>query len=509
MNKNVLVEQINSSFQILTDKPANVLKRIKGVVSDNKSNRNGRVYPMSLWQNVVNSDYVKEMINNHSLFGEADHPETRLEISLQNVSHAINDLWIEGDKVLAVIDILPTPMGKIISELLDYGTNIGISSRGAGTVLRDNSVDPDDYQFVTFDFVARPSCEAARLNTILESASIEAKNTKDDEINSLLESYKSELNESTLDNNKLANEMFEIVKKYFECHPHASQANAHVDFDEYNSLKYMFSINSSYRNTDVYYYISMSENNANDKINEFRNETKKLLKSYGFNRVKFNFSVVKNNYTTWERDIQVENRKAIREIYFDKTDKITESEEIWKLEIMVNGELNYSNKLSIKQVGEILEHAEGVKPLPKDFFGDEEGIPFNQEERFDDCEKIKRNDKLTEGRVLDIVEARKLLNDTDAEGLDMVLDDLHGKVDLEKDSLVTIEDLVHDSVYKYNEANSFSEYEDEEFYGREYNARNIYKVILKMYGRDKMSESDLFESIRDSYINDTVKELLN
>lgn len=381
MNKNVLVEQINSNFQILTDKPANVLKRIKGVVSDNKSNRNGRIYPMSLWQNVVNSDYVKEMINNHSLFGEADHPETRLEISLQNVSHAINDLWIEGDKVLAIIDILPTPMGKIISELLDYGTNIGISSRGAGTVLRDNSVDPDDYQFVTFDFVARPSCEAARLNTILESASIEAQNTKDDEIKNLLEGYKSSLNED---------------------------------------------------------------------------------------------------------------------------------EEIWKLEIIVNGELNYSNRLSIKQVGEILEHAEGVKPLPRDFFGDEEeGIPFGQEERFDDCEKIKRNDKLTEGRVLDIVEARKLLNDTDAEGLDMVLDDLHGKVDLEKDSLVTIEDLVHDSVYKYNEANSLPDYEDEEFYGKEYSARNIYRVILKMYGRDRKNESDLLESIRDSYINDTVKELLS
>ena len=196
MNKTILTENINSQFEILENKPANVLKRVKGVVSDFKSNRNGRIYPKELWENVVNSDYVKEMVNNHSLFGEADHPETRLEISLQNVSHAINDLWIEGDKVMAIIDILPTPMGKIISELLDYGTNIGISSRGAGTVLRDNSVDPDDYQFVTFDFVARPSCEAARLNTILESASIEARNTKDDEINNLLESYKSSLNEN-------------------------------------------------------------------------------------------------------------------------------------------------------------------------------------------------------------------------------------------------------------------------------------------------------------------------
>lgn len=294
MSKNILTEQINSSFKILKDKPANVLKRIKGVVSDNKSNRNGRIYPIELWKNVVESDYVKEMIDNHSLFGEADHPETRLEISLQNVSHAINDLWIDGDKVMAIIDILPTPMGKILSELLDYGTNLGISSRGAGTVLSDNTVDPDDYQFVTFDFVARPSCEAARLNTILESATIEAKNTKDDEINNLLESYKSGLKESD--------------------------------------------------------------------------------------------------------------------------------------------------------------------------------------------------------GVLDIDEVRKTLSDEDAEGLDLVLDDLYKKVDFEKDSLSTIEDLVHDSVFKYNDANVLPEYKGEEFYGREYNARNIYNAILKMYGRDEQTNDNLEES---------------
>lgn len=294
MSKNILTEQINSSFKILKDKPANVLKRIKGVVSDNKSNRNGRIYPIELWKNVVESDYVKEMIDNHSLFGEADHPETRLEISLQNVSHAINDLWIDGDKVMAIIDILPTPMGKILSELLDYGTNLGISSRGAGTVLSDNTVDPDDYQFVTFDFVARPSCEAARLNTILESATIEAKNTKDDEINNLLESYKSGLKESD--------------------------------------------------------------------------------------------------------------------------------------------------------------------------------------------------------GVLDIDEVRKTLSDEDAEGLDLVLDDLYKKVDFEKDLLSTIEDLVHDSVFKYNDANVLPEYKGEEFYGREYNARNIYNAILKMYGRDEQTNDNLEES---------------
>jgi hypothetical protein len=195
MKKNVLVESTKSKFQVLTHKPANVLKRIKGVLSDFGSNRNGRIYPRELWENVINSDYVKEMINSHGLVGELDHPEERLEISLQEVSHVINDMWIEGDQVLGIIDILPTPNGKIVNELLDYGTDIGISSRGAGSVGAGNIVDPD-YQFITFDFVARPSCEAARLNTILEGVKVDLENNSDDKVNTILESYKEELKEA-------------------------------------------------------------------------------------------------------------------------------------------------------------------------------------------------------------------------------------------------------------------------------------------------------------------------
>ena len=193
--KNVLVESTKSKFQVLAQKPANVLKRIKGVLSDFGSNRNGRIYPRELWENVINSDYVKEMINSHGLVGELDHPEERLEISLQEVSHVINDMWIEGDQVMGIIDILPTPNGKIVNELLDYGTDIGISSRGAGSVGAGNVVDPD-YQFITFDFVARPSCEAARLNTILEGVKVDLATNSDEKVNAVLESYKDELNES-------------------------------------------------------------------------------------------------------------------------------------------------------------------------------------------------------------------------------------------------------------------------------------------------------------------------
>lgn len=189
MKKNILVESTKSKFQVLAQKPANVLKRIKGVLSDFGSNRNGRIYPRELWENVINSDYVKEMINSHGLVGELDHPEERLEISLQEVSHVINDMWIEGDQVMGIIDILPTPNGKIVNELLDYGTDIGISSRGAGSVGEGNIVDPD-YQFITFDFVARPSCEAARLNTILEGVKVDLANNSEAKVNSILESYR-------------------------------------------------------------------------------------------------------------------------------------------------------------------------------------------------------------------------------------------------------------------------------------------------------------------------------
>ena len=195
MNKEILVETIKSKFEVLKDKPANVLKRIKMVLSDWDFNRNGRVYPKELWENVVDSDYVKEMINSHGLVGELDHPEDRLEISLQNVSHVINDMWIDGDKLMGVIDILPTPNGKIVNELLDYGTEIGISSRGAGSVGANNIVDPD-YQFVTFDFVARPSCEAARYKAILEGVKLDIDTNSDDKVNAILEGYKNNLKEN-------------------------------------------------------------------------------------------------------------------------------------------------------------------------------------------------------------------------------------------------------------------------------------------------------------------------
>lgn len=145
-----------------------VLKTVEGVFAEvNEKNRNGRRYSRKLWDNVLKGDYVKEMLNNRTLFGEAEHPSDRSEISLPNVSHVITDLKLTPEgKVMGKADILDTPAGKILNTLIEYGANIGISSRGMGTINESPDgemwVDENNYMFVTFDFVPMPSVKIAR-----------------------------------------------------------------------------------------------------------------------------------------------------------------------------------------------------------------------------------------------------------------------------------------------------------------------------------------------------------
>lgn len=188
-----LIESLsNTKFNILKEKPANVLKRIVMLISDFNSNRNGRVYSRDLWEKAIRSDYVKEMINTHSLLGELNHPmgeeEDRLEIDLTKVSHAINNIWIDDQGVWGEIDILPTPNGKIVNELIDYGTNIGISSRACGSVMPNGEVDPNDFQLFTWDIVARPSVANARFDQLMfESENIKSGEKK--KIKSVINEY--------------------------------------------------------------------------------------------------------------------------------------------------------------------------------------------------------------------------------------------------------------------------------------------------------------------------------
>lgn len=150
-----------------------VLARLIGPAMDFvHSTRNGRLYEENLCDKVVQSDYVKELQATSNFLGEPDHPmdwENRVDIHYPNVSHAIKELT--KDKVngcyIATIEILNTPNGRILKTLLDYGTKLGLSSRGVGTVIkRDDGtmvVDPNTYKFFTFDIVAMPGNKVARM----------------------------------------------------------------------------------------------------------------------------------------------------------------------------------------------------------------------------------------------------------------------------------------------------------------------------------------------------------
>lgn len=153
---------------------ANILKVLKGPLSTlGKKNRNGRIYSKELWENVLKSEYWKDMMSNHSLCGEIVHPGERTEsdsweIDARNISHRIKEAHIEGDKLIGTVEVLDTEQGRNLAELINAGITIGISARGMGDLIGDE-VDPDTYNFKTFDITMRPSDPNARLVPIMES----------------------------------------------------------------------------------------------------------------------------------------------------------------------------------------------------------------------------------------------------------------------------------------------------------------------------------------------------
>ena len=419
--KNILLESTKSKFKVLEHKPANVLKRIQGVLSDFKSNRNGRIYPRELWENVLNSDYVKEMIESHGLVGELDHPEERLEISLQNVSHVINDMWIEGDQVVGTIDILPTPSGKIVSELLDYGTDIGISSRGAGSVGPNNVVDPD-YQFVTFDFVARPSCEAARLNMIVESVQPEIDNNSDDKVKNILEGYKTSLKE-------------DIFKNYYN--KPALPAPGEEEL-------YGYDLSEVCDNVEKYFGLKNKREALNKIVEEHLD--KKVIDEV------MKYSNLKEDNTTSS--------------YIDIREIVRYAEEY------LAALLNSSVGITKQQDGQYMITMKNDDKTISKWLDLHDRYNLNEESDFETYTDYS-GDKPVERQ-------RHTMSYCNMAALDMVHDALSDELgpDWRKKSLSDIEDIVHDTVFKYNEANAQPEYEDEDFYGDEADARAIYRYIL-------------------------------
>ena len=130
-------------------------------------NGNGRYYSKDLWDREM--DKYAQLIDERRSMGELDHPESSI-INLKNVSHLISDYWWDGDNVLGKIEILPTPSGNIVKELIRHGVTVGVSSRGMGSLEnRDGVMEvQDDFELLCWDFVSTPSNPGSFMHMIKE-----------------------------------------------------------------------------------------------------------------------------------------------------------------------------------------------------------------------------------------------------------------------------------------------------------------------------------------------------
>tara|TARA_R100001244_G_scaffold57922_1_gene48991 strand:+ start:227 stop:817 length:591 start_codon:yes stop_codon:yes gene_type:complete len=135
----------------------------------NSKNQNGRIYPRGiLTKEVVR--YKKEFVEQNRALGELDHPESPI-VNLRNVCANVTKIDMNGDSVVGDMQILTTPAGNIVRELVKNNIRLGVSSRGVGSVknVNEDTLEvQEDYSLICFDVVSNPSTPGAFINESLD-----------------------------------------------------------------------------------------------------------------------------------------------------------------------------------------------------------------------------------------------------------------------------------------------------------------------------------------------------
>ena len=166
-----LITEQNNDIEVLTEeKDGKKSTYIKGVFLQTEiTNRNGRMYKFDTMNREV-SKYNEEFVNRGRALGELGHPEGPT-LNLDRVSHKIVELYPEGTNFIGKAKLMETPMGKIAKSLLEEGVQLGVSSRGLGSIKKEGncSVVADDFILSTAaDIVADPSAPDAFVEGIYE-----------------------------------------------------------------------------------------------------------------------------------------------------------------------------------------------------------------------------------------------------------------------------------------------------------------------------------------------------
>jgi len=168
-----LITELFENIQYIAEAKENGEKEhfIEGVfLQANKKNRNGRIYPLNIMESEVNR-YMNEVVKYNRGYGELGHPQGP-SINLDRVSHIITELRRDGDNFIGKAKLTDTPMGNIAKGLLKSGANLGVSSRGMGTLTPSKdgtmTVGPDFRLATAADIVADPSAPDAFVKGIME-----------------------------------------------------------------------------------------------------------------------------------------------------------------------------------------------------------------------------------------------------------------------------------------------------------------------------------------------------
>ena len=166
-----LITEQNNDIEVLTEeKDGKKSTYIKGVFLQTEiTNRNGRMYKFDTMNREV-SKYNEEFVGRGRALGELGHPEGPT-LNLDRVSHKIVELYPEGTNFIGKAKLMETPMGKIAKSLLEEGVQLGVSSRGLGSIKKEGNcqVVADDFILSTAaDIVADPSAPDAFVEGIYE-----------------------------------------------------------------------------------------------------------------------------------------------------------------------------------------------------------------------------------------------------------------------------------------------------------------------------------------------------
>lgn len=168
-----LITELNESIKYVTETKESGKKTmyIEGVFLQSEiKNRNGRMYPKHVLEREVNR-YNEQFVSKGRAFGELGHPDGP-QINLDRISHIIESLKQDGSNFIGRAKITDTPMGNIARGIIESGGQLGVSTRGMGSLKLNregvNEVQDDFHLATAADIVADPSAPDAFVNGIME-----------------------------------------------------------------------------------------------------------------------------------------------------------------------------------------------------------------------------------------------------------------------------------------------------------------------------------------------------